>query len=591
MKNEFTPGKICVANGRVVEIDGYDSLTHVRARDMADGHVRSYPITQLTPLTKTPSAADSSFVPEAEWQRATALAKDLQPSVATGLTDDEACKLAARHGISVRQVRRARARYIKDPRTSSLIRQKRGRRPGGSYVAPGVDRVIQHAIDKYFLQREPAPASYVAERARSLCRRLALPEPSRKAVEARIATRSAPDVSKAQLGTKRTKQIWEPRPGQLKVQRPLELIQIDHTPVDVLVLTDDRLAVRGRPWLTVAIDVATRCVLGMYLTMDAPSSVSVSLCIEHACLPKEEGAMWPMYGLPERILVDNGKDFRSMALQRGCEEHGIQLEWRPVRTPHYGAHIERLIGTLMKIAHLVPGTTFSNVKERADYDSESKARFTLDELQRWLVEKICRYYHVRRHRSLGVSPLVAWEEGHTDAEGRIRPPAVIPYPMEFRMSFLPYVTRLVRRTGIEFDNSRYWDDGLRPLLNQKEGVIVRHDPRRKGQVWVRRPDGVLVTANAIAGVAANDLSALRRMDDETKARMSKEIDKGFDVCDAIEAQAHQETRQARRQQARTAAKQKPTEAVAGDAIVTAMATIPPTTRTAQTPALAVEEWT
>ena len=87
--------------------------------------------------------------------------------------------------------------------------------------------------------------------------------------------------SKAQLGSKRAKQIWEPRPGRLKVDRPLELIQIDHTPVDVLVLTDDRQTILGRPWLTVAIDVATRCVLGIYLSMDAPSAVSVSLCIEH----------------------------------------------------------------------------------------------------------------------------------------------------------------------------------------------------------------------------------------------------------------------------------------------------------------------
>src|SRR5579859_96202 len=74
MKNEFTPGKICVANGRLVEIDGYDSLTHVRARDMADGQIRSYAVTQLTPITRTPSAADSSFVSEAEWRRASALA-------------------------------------------------------------------------------------------------------------------------------------------------------------------------------------------------------------------------------------------------------------------------------------------------------------------------------------------------------------------------------------------------------------------------------------------------------------------------------------------------------------------------------------
>jgi len=589
MKNELAPGTVWVANGRVVEIDGPDSLTHVRARDMADGRVRSYAVSELQPVVKSVPAADPSFVPEAEWKRATALAKDLRPWAEKELPEGEAQRLAHRHGISIRQIRRARARYVRDPRTSSIVREKCGRKPGGSYIAPAVDRVIQHTIDKFYLRKERPTRSYVVVRAQSLCRRLALPEPSRKAVETRVAARSAPDVSKARLGSRLAKQTWEPRPGQLKVGRPLELIQIDHTPVDVLVLTDDRKSVLGRPWLSVAIDVATRCVVGMYLSMDAPSSVSVSLCIEHACLPKKEGeGAWIMYGLPERILVDNGKDLRSFALQRGCEEHGIQIDWRPVRTPHYGGHIERLIGTLMKIAHLVPGTTFSNVKERAHYDSEKEARFTLEELRRWLVEKICRYYHVRRHRHLGVSPLVAWEEGHKDAEGQIHPPALIARPLEFRMSFLPYETRRVRRTGIELSNSRYWDDDLRPLLNKD--TIVRYDPRNRGQVWVRRPDGVLVTALAIAGVAAQDLSALRRMDEATKARMNQELDKGLETCDAIEAQARLETDRARRRQQRVAAKQ-PAETDIDSVPTTPAIPVPVAANTARPTILTVEEWT
>ena len=127
----------------------------------------------------------------------------------------------------------------------------------------------------------------------------------------RIAREEGYESDRARMGSKAAKQRWEARTGKLEAGRPLELIQIDHTPADVLVLTDDRLEVLGRPWVTVAIDVASRCVLGMYITMDAPSSVSVSLCIEHAVLPKPENnanpGIWPMYGKPKKILVDNGK--------------------------------------------------------------------------------------------------------------------------------------------------------------------------------------------------------------------------------------------------------------------------------------------
>ena len=39
--------------------------------------------------------------------------------------------------------------------------------------------------------------------------------------------------------------------------------------------------------------------------------------------------------------------------------------------------IERVIGTAMKMAHELPGTTFSNTKERGTYNSDATAILTL----------------------------------------------------------------------------------------------------------------------------------------------------------------------------------------------------------------------
>ena len=77
---------------------------------------------------------------------------------------------------------------------------------------------------------------------------------------------------------------------------------------------------------------------------------------------------WPMSGLPRVIHVDNGKEFHSEVLVRGCQEYGITLEHRPPAQPHFGGHIERLIGTMMGAAHLLPGTTQSNPQEKGAYD-------------------------------------------------------------------------------------------------------------------------------------------------------------------------------------------------------------------------------
>lgn len=551
MALDLTPGTVCVANGKMIQIDGADSLTHVRARDVATGALITVPVSRIGPIPEQTASGDANRVPEAEWKRCTALASAL-----AGLKDQQRVpradllRIAKANGCSLRSVQRARTALRKNERVTALLRQSRGRRQGTNCLAPSMDSLIRHVIHKHYLRRERPSKAYVVARAQSLARRLGLAQPSKKAVLARIAQEKGWAVDTARLGRKAASQKWEPRPGQLQAIKPLELIQIDHTPADVLLLSDDRQTVIGRPWVTVAIDVATRCVAGMYITMDPPSSVSVSLCIEHMVLPKPENAdnatLWPMYGKPQRILVDNGKDFRAEALKRGCEEHGIELTWRPVRTPHFGAHIERLIGTLMQICHLLPGTTFSNTRQRGDYPSEKRAILTLGEFRQWMTQKVCQHYHVRKHRALGVAPLVAWERGLINDAGQLVPPPLLSRPLDFRMSFLPFAFRKMRRTGIEFGASRYWHEELAPLLNRREEVLFHFDPRSTGQIWVRRNDGLLVEAPAIAGRAVGQPGSRLVLDVEKLAELERRIDAGFEATDQIEKAAAAEKAKAKR---------------------------------------------
>jgi putative transposase len=71
------------------------------------------------------------------------------------------------------------------------------------------------------------------------------------------------------------------------VDGALEVVQIDHSPVDVIVVDEVHRLPIGRPWPTLAIDVATRVVVGFYVSLEAPSSTSVALCLTQAVLPKE----------------------------------------------------------------------------------------------------------------------------------------------------------------------------------------------------------------------------------------------------------------------------------------------------------------
>ena len=87
----------------------------------------------------------------------------------------------------------------------------------------------------------------------------------------------------------KAKNKFQPKLGRFPdVSYPLDVIQIDHTPMDIVLADNKTRQAIGRPWLTVAIDVYSRMICGYYLSLDSPSEISVAMCIAHCVLPKEE---------------------------------------------------------------------------------------------------------------------------------------------------------------------------------------------------------------------------------------------------------------------------------------------------------------
>jgi transposase InsO family protein len=76
-------------------------------------------------------------------------------------------------------------------------------------------------------------------------------------------------------------------PGEYSVSRPLEVVQIDHTEIDIIVVDErTRFPMPSRPWLTLTIDVFSRVVTGFHVSMNAPSRVSVDLCLLNSIFDK-----------------------------------------------------------------------------------------------------------------------------------------------------------------------------------------------------------------------------------------------------------------------------------------------------------------
>ncbi len=248
--------------------------------------------------------------------------------------------------------------------------------------------------------------------------------------------------------------------------------------------------------MTVAIDVFSRCIVGLVVTLEAPSALSVGLCLAHMVTDKrawlerlgvEADIGWPMSGKPMQLHLDNAAEFNSEALRRGCDQHGIGLRYRPAGQPHYGGIVERLIGTMMQLVHELPGTTFSSPQQRGSYDSQATAVLTLAELQKWLALAVASY-HGQVHGTLQQTPAGRWAEGvATD-----RLPVTVMGETAFLVDFLPVTRRTLTRTGFLIDHVQYYSDALKPWIARRqrlEKFVLRRDPRDISRIWALDPDG------------------------------------------------------------------------------------------------------
>lgn len=271
-----------------------------------------------------------------------------------------------------------------------------------------------------------------------------------------------------------------------------EQVQIDHTVVDLIVVDEQHRLPIGRPYVTVAIDVRSRSIVGLVITLEAPSALSVGLCLAHMVTDKRASlerlgveVTWPMSGKPRELYLDNASEFKSEALRRGCQEHGIALNYRPPGRPHYGGIIERVIGTLMEMVHEVPGTTFSNPAQRGSYDSDTRAVLTVTELEKWLTLAVSSY-HGQVHGTTRQTPRALWTAGVQEAA-----PSMVTDASAFLVDFLPVVRRKLTRTGFVIDHVHYFRNGLKPWIarrSQMERFVIRRDPRDISRIWVLDPD-------------------------------------------------------------------------------------------------------
>jgi hypothetical protein len=335
---------------------------------------------------------------------------------------------------------------------------------------------------------------------------------------------SSLSAGKHTTGSARTRRSLAARPdgpfSGLQVSAPGEVMEIDSTPLDVMVRLDD--GVEGRVELTGMIDVATRTVTAAVLQPSAKSAdASVllartvtpepmrpgwakALAMSVSALPHrrlsdidarmEAAAARPVI-IPDTIVVDHGKVFVSRNFRASCAYLGISLQPARKATGTDKPHIERTLGSVASLfAQFVAGYTGRSPEYRGRGTGQ-QAVWSLGGLQELLDEWIIALWQNRPHDGLRdpVHPGRAFTPNEKYA-ALVEAAGYVPIALSAGdyVELLPARWHAVNAYGIKLNRRTYDSQELNPFRQQPSGVKehknlweVHHDPYDVSRIWLR----------------------------------------------------------------------------------------------------------
>lgn len=439
----------------------------------------------------------------------------------------EELRAAGYEGVSVRSLQRKQKIY----RESGLHGLVDGRTQVAGNGVPNVDeRVLEAVLAVLAAVRNDSTVSVrtLIDKARvHLAMRYREDAPDMPSERTMRRVFAAYDRRKTAAGKATTRRTESNRHG--RGPRPVtattlgEFVEIDSTPVNVLVLMPDGKP--ARPHLTVAMDVASRSILGfdvvpigttgvehadllarMLRPRSCRANAKRSMLLDTATdLPvyamqaadeRQYGALAVPYIVPESITTDRGRDYLSETFVSACRHFGIGVIAAPPHSPTFKGHIERLMGTIeTSWMQKLPGYVGNSVENRGRHIDRQNL-LTLREIRESFEEWWVRVYQRTPHSELR----------DRDIPGRCFSPnqmyaalfdasAGVPVPIDEDtfISLMPAYPRTIQNDGIHIDNLTYWHDDLVELRKMapstKDGKwLARKDPYDTDRIWIEHPD-------------------------------------------------------------------------------------------------------
>ncbi len=142
-------------------------------------------------------------------------------------------RLSTQFGVNERTVRRWIRAYRKNPEVTALLPRPRGPRPGLRRLPAESERLLTVVIDDWAARNERLPVSWIVEECRRRAHAAKTLVPGRSTVEARLRDRGLEGLYRRYADRQPNA---DAKPAMPNAQRALEIVQIDHTLVDVMVV-------------------------------------------------------------------------------------------------------------------------------------------------------------------------------------------------------------------------------------------------------------------------------------------------------------------------------------------------------------------
>jgi len=255
--------------------------------------------------------------------------------------------------------------------------------------------------------------------------------------------------------------------------RPLAVVHVDSTQLNLHARHPVKAGSLNRPWLTVACDAHSRKILAFYISFRKPSYRS-TMMVFRALIHRTRGLA------PEMLVMDGGPEFKNQNLKRLLDHYRVQARWR--KKPRQGSVMERTFGvTQQQFFHDLEGNSkfMHRVRQMTkETFPESRVSWTLMAIYYGLEFYADEIHGETVHPALGAKPNAYFSARLIETGSRAI--CVIPFDRTFLIETCPNVNYGGKRTvsnvrGIYVEGVRFNGKVLRRKELDGKSVEVKID--------------------------------------------------------------------------------------------------------------------